>query len=67
MKISHEDKEKCVNECIEQRLFPDTEILKDITQDFVGGDFASDLTQVMKYFTDVLSKKVGGQGSDEAF
>ena len=60
MKISHEDKEKCVNECIEQRLFPDTEILEDIAQDLVGGDFTCDLTQVVQYFTDVLGQQIVG-------
>ena len=35
----------------------DTEILKDISKDLVGGDFAGDLTQVVQYFTNILCKQ----------
>ena len=35
-------------------LLSDTEILKDVAQYLIGGDFAGDFTQVVKGFADVL-------------
>lgn len=34
--------------------FADAEMFKDITEDFVGGDFAGDFAEVVEAFADVL-------------
>ncbi len=47
------------------QLFPDTEILEDVAQDFIGGDFTGDFTQVVEGFADVLGQQVGRQGRGE--
>ena len=48
-------------------LLSDTEILEDVAQDFVGGDFAGNLAQVMEHFPDVLGQQVGWEGRGQAF
>ena len=40
-------------------LLADAEILEDIPEDFVGGDFADDGTDVVEGLADVLGDKVG--------
>ena len=48
------------------KLLPDTEILKDIAEDLVGGDLAGDFTQVVQYLSNILGQQVGGQGRGQA-
>ena len=43
-------------------LFPDAEPLKDIPQDFVGGDFAEDGGEVVEGLAEVFGEEVGGLG-----
>lgn len=50
-----------------EKLFSNTEILEDISQDFVGGHLAGDLAQVVQDLTDVLGQEVGRQGRGQAF
>ena len=50
----------------EYQLFPDTEILKYVPEDFVGGDFARDFAKVVKSFADVLGQQIGGEGGGES-
>ena len=47
-------------------LFPDTEILKYIPEDFVGGDLACDFAKVVEGFADVLGKQIGWEGGGES-
>ena len=49
----------------ENWLFPDAEILEDIPEDFVGGDFADDGTNVVDGLADVLGDKVGRKAGTE--
>ena len=50
-----------------QKSLPDAEILKDIPEDFVGGDFADDGTDVVDCFADVLRGEVGRETGGQAF
>ena len=45
-----------------RQSLPDTEPLKDIPQDFVGGDFAEDGGEVVEGLAEVFGEKVGGLG-----
>ena len=51
---------------IKTRLLSDTEIFENITEDFIGGDFAGDFAEVMEGFADVLGQEVLGQGIRES-
>ena len=48
-------------------LLADAEIPKDVAEDFVGGDFADDGTEVVDGFADVLRGEVGGEAGGESF
>lgn len=48
-------------------LLSDTKILKNIPQNFVGGDVAGDGAEVVEGFAQVLGDKVSGEGSVQAF
>ena len=48
-----------------QNLLSDAEIPKYISQDFVGGDFADDASEVVDGFADVLGGEVGGEAGGE--
>ena len=48
-------------------LFPDAEILEDVSQDFVGGDFTDDGADVVDGFADVLCGEVGWEAEGESF
>lgn len=50
-----------------QALFPDAKLPKDISQDFVGGDWAGDGADVVNGFTDVLGNQIGGDAEFESF
>ena len=41
------------------QLLTDAEILKDVPEDFVGGDFTNDAADVVDGFADVLGGEVG--------
>ena len=43
-------------------LFPNAEPLKDIPEDFVGGDFAEDGAEVVEGLAEVFGEEVGGLG-----
>lgn len=43
-------------------LFADAEPLKDIPEDFVGGDFAEDGGEVVEGLAEVFGEEVGGLG-----
>ena len=43
-----------------------TEILEDIAEDFVGGDFASDFAEVEQNFADILAQHIRGKVHIEA-
>lgn len=43
-------------------LFPHAEPLKDIPEDFVGGDFAEDGGEVVEGLAEVFGEEVGGLG-----
>ena len=47
-------------------LFADAEILENIPEDFVGGDFADDGAEVVEGFADVLGDEVGRETGAEA-
>ena len=47
-------------------LFSDAKIPEDISQDFVGGDFAHDGAEVVDGFADVLGGEVGREAGGEA-
>ena len=47
-------------------LLSDAEIRKDVSQDFVGGDFADDGAEVVDGFADVLGGEVGREAGGEA-
>lgn len=49
----------------ENWLFPYAEILEDIPEDFIGGDFADDRADVVDGFADVLGDKVGRKTGTE--
>ena len=48
-------------------LLPDAKIPKNISEDFVGGDFADDGAEGVDGFADVLSGEVGRETGGEAF
>ena len=52
-------------------LFPHTEPLKDIPEDFVGGDFAEDGAEVVEGLAEVFGEEVGslagGEGTFDVF
>lgn len=48
-------------------LLPDTKVLEDIAQYFVGGDLTGDAADVVEYFADVLGQEVAGDAVLEAF
>ncbi len=41
--------------------FSDAEVLEDVAEDFVGGDFSEDGAEVIKGFAEVLCNEVGWQ------
>ena len=45
-----------------RQSFPDAEPLKDIPEDFVGGDFAEDGGEVVEGLAEVFGEEVGGLG-----
>ena len=45
--------------------FADAEPLKDIPQDFVGGDFAEDGGEVVESLAEVFGEEVGGLAGEE--
>ena len=47
-------------------LFPDAEMLKDILEDGVGGDFAYDVGEVVDTLAEVLGNEVAGEVGGEA-
>ena len=49
-----------------QSLFSDAEMLKDILEDGVGGDFAYDVGEVVDGFAEVLRDEVAGEVGGEA-
>ena len=51
----------------ENWLFSDAEILEDVAENFVGGDFADDGADVVEGFADVLGEEVGREGIGDAF
>ena len=48
-------------------LFPDAEIPENVTQNFVGGDFTNDGSEVVDGFADVLGGEVGWEAEGVAF
>ena len=47
-------------------LLSDAKILENISEDFVGGDFADDGAEVVEGFADVLGDEVGRKAGAEA-
>ena len=54
-----------------RQSLPDTEPLKDIPEDFVGGDFAEDGGEVVEGLAEVFGEEVGslagGEGTFDVF
>ena len=48
-------------------LLPDAEILEDVPEDFVGGNFSDDGAEVVDGFADVLRGEVGREAGGESF